>query len=304
MQTRSLFMNHSSRPLLLVLAAAILAPCGAFAGGTISNGSASLQFVGLPAFSSGFGDVTLSFSGSPAIPDQQSRLTWYYRTPASNINSLFSNVDTPSESYSGNSATIAYTNAGPGPTGGSRFNATFVFTLTSTAPGMAQVDTTLTFTSLASNTTTQTFNLFNVIGFDLGANGVADTYHMTDPNAVSGTISDTGASGYFVNFRETGASRYELNASGSALNSKLTSGAQDLASAAGSTAPDVSSAIGAAGFQWSVTLAPGQSTTIRTSYALNQAIAVPEPSTWTLVALGCAGALACRYRSRRRATLA
>lgn len=290
-------MNKTLRSL--IAAAVVALPSLALAGGTITSGTASLQFVGSPAFSSGFGDANLTFSGSPAIPDQQQRLTWYYRSPASNTNSLFSNLDTPSESYVGNTATISYTNAGPGASGVARFNAQFVFTLQSTAAGMAQVNTSLTFTSLASNTTTQTFNLFNVLGFDLGANGTADTYHVTDNNAIAGTITDTGASGYFVNFQENGASRYEFNASGSALNTKLTSGSQNLATAAGANATDVSNAAGAAGFQWTVTLAPGQSTTITTSYALNQAIAVPEPSTWALFAVGLLGFVGMQHRLRR-----
>jgi hypothetical protein len=280
---------------LLALAALAASATAALAGGTITSGPATLTFTGNPIFNSPFGDANLTWAG---VPDFQSRYTWYYRTTPTGTNSIFSNVDTPTESYSGNTATITYTNAGPGPLGQSRFNATFTITITSNGSGMALVNTTLVFTSAATNTASNTFNLFNVIGFDLAANGAADTYHVTDAAAIEGTITDT-ATPNFVQFRANGASRYEFN-TGAALNTKLTSGQNNLATAAGATASDFSSAVGAVGAQFTRTLAPGESTTITTSYAVNMPI--PEPSTWALLGVGAFG-VAFRQRGRVRAWL-
>ncbi len=283
-------MTRSIRSLLAIALVAAV-PSAALAGGTITNGTATLQFTGNPIFSSTFGDVSLSF---PGISDQQSRYTWYYRN-GPNTNRIFSSLDTPIENYSGNTATITYTNAGAGPSGQARFNAQFIITLTSSATGMAMVNTTLTFTAAAANTTTQTFNLFNIIGFDLGANGQADTYRVTDPSGVTGTVTDTVTSN-FVNFQAPGAARYELN-TGSALNTDATSSTTNFSTPAGTSSPDFSSANGGAGFQFTLTLAPGQSATIITAYALNQAIApIPEPSTWALLGFGALGLLANQRR--------
>jgi hypothetical protein len=250
--------------LLFASAIAMAFSAHAFAGGTITNGTATLQFVGNPIFSAPNGDANLTF---PGVLDQQSRYTWYYRT-AVGTNNIFSALDTPVESYSGNTATITYTNAGPGVAGVARFDAKFTITLNSSASGVCVVNTTLVFTASASNTSTQTFSLFHIIGFDLAANGQPDVYHVINSSGVSGSISDTGSSN-FVQFRGDNATRYEFNL-GSTLNSEAGSGLNNFATGAGTTASDFSSSIGGAGMQFTRTLAPGQSATITTSYALNR----------------------------------
>ena len=87
----------------------------ASAGGTVTAGNASLQFVGIPVFSSTLGDGTFKTETTGA--DQLYKFTWYYRTATATTNRVMSSLDTPTESYVGNVATFTYLNAGPGVAG-------------------------------------------------------------------------------------------------------------------------------------------------------------------------------------------
>ncbi|MEL7471892.1 MAG: hypothetical protein AAGK04_01130, partial [Planctomycetota bacterium] len=92
----------------------------AWGGGTISDGDAQLDLLFNPVFSTAFGDANLT-ADMPAF-DQLSKYTWYYRTPNNNMNRIFSDLDTPMESYVGDTAMIRYSEAGPGPVGFERFD--------------------------------------------------------------------------------------------------------------------------------------------------------------------------------------
>jgi hypothetical protein len=159
------------------------------------------------------------------------------------------------------------------------------------------VDTALSFTSNAGNTGSVTFNLFNDIDLDIigtaVGNAAGDTYRVLDASAVSGRAFDSTA-GNYGEFIGVGATRYEFN-TGSALRTKLGvassgTGSGNLSTAAGASVADWASTDGAVAFQWTRTLAPGESLSVASSFTINTPIAavVPEPATWLLMLGGAA----------------
>jgi hypothetical protein len=272
----------------------------ACAQGTISSGTTFLSLVGTP-FGTGSGNANLLFGSSSAFAtDQLFRTGWAYNQGPATSNRPFSTLDTPTQSYSGNVATLTWANAGAGTTGFARWDAVMTITLTQIAPspggnvpGSARIDTALSFKSNSANTGSIAFNVFNDLDLDIIGSGVSnvssDTYRVLDASAGSGiygrAFDSTGSN--YAEFLGAGATRYEFN-TGSALRTKLgvTSGAStgSLATAAGTAVSDWASTDGAVAFQWTRTLAPGQSFNINTSVTINSPI--PEPSTSAMLGLG------------------
>jgi hypothetical protein len=255
--------NHMSKIALTALCGLAAFASGVLAGGTITAGNASFRLLGTPsAFDSNLGDCTLLTD--PGMIDQGYKYTWYYRTQNNNQNRFMSFLDSPVETYSGNTATIRYTNAGPGVAGFERFDATITVTLEDgLQPDQARVRSTCVFTSRAS--TTRVYQLFNLIDLDL-AGGVPNSApdDVFAYNLFTSTVTQTEASSDNVAIiHADNPSKWEVGAA-SALRAKLNGGANDLNSSLFPFAGD-----GAAAFQWSLVLAPGESFTASTVFTIN-----------------------------------
>jgi hypothetical protein len=257
-----------------LVAVGCVALCAGFAfagGGTINSGNASLQLVGPTVFSSSFGDANMRIDGASS-PDQLSKYTWYYRTQNNNINSVMSKFDTASpETYVGDTATAVYTNAGPGVAGFERFNATITTKLEDGAnPNEVRVTATCLFTSAA--TTTRTYQVFVVADLDL-AGGVPnpgpDDRISFDPTTFTATHTEASSS----NFGKIAAitpSRWQVG-DASAIRAALNGSASNLNNSNGPFSGDSSCA-----FQWTLTLAPGESRLLTAAFAINQEAFAPS----------------------------
>lgn len=262
------------RALIALTATVLTVP--AFATLTVNDGDAQMQMVGglfTKIFDSNLGDAT--FRTDAGDVDQMYKYTWYYRTPNNNQNRYFSYFDSPSTTETGNTATATYTNAGPGPSGVERFNADFNFDLADGAPGAAGMDTTVVITN--PNSAPVTYNFFVLIDMDLRGTVTDDTASQLSPEPRF--RFDDGGTGTYGEAVGLGATRYEVG-SGSTLRNKLNGGSADLSNTMAAGPGDL-----AAAFQWTVTLAPQESTTLVAGFAINQA-AIPEPATLLLLGLG------------------
>jgi hypothetical protein len=176
-------------------------------------------------------------------------------------------------------------------------------------PGAAQVDTTLVFKSNAANAGSVNFSLFNHVNLDvIGSNvnaGPDDTHKvlLTDASGTRVKVVDTTGP-HYGEILALGAQRYEFN-TGAVLRPKLgiqsgTAAFSNLANPAGTAVADYfpgGSTEGAAAFQWTRSLAPGESWTLNTSFTVNAP--VPEPGTYALMGLGLAAIGLARRRQRR-----
>jgi PEP-CTERM motif len=289
----------------------------AHAGGSITSGTTTLQFTGTP-FASGSGNANLMFLNTTNFgADNLFRMGWAYNQGVGTNNRAFSSITSPTESYAGNAATFAWTDAGAGAASFARFNATMKVEVVEISPGVvtgvpgsARVNTTLTFTAAANNAAPVSYNLFHLLDLDVGTSAdisksPGDTYKVTAANTgfITGRVTDANyATKPYAEFQANEASRYEFN-TGTALRSKIgdatgSSANANLSTLASVTASDWSSTDGAVAFQWAKTLAPGQSMTITTAYTISAP--VPEPATYGLMALGglFVGAVA-RRRAQR-----
>ncbi|MCC6228246.1 MAG: hypothetical protein IT432_03360 [Phycisphaerales bacterium] len=243
----------------LVLAAGLTR--AAFAGGVIANGDAVMIFQGIPPFSMTTGDSTLFTDAN--LVDEAYKYAWHYRTAGNNQNRPFSSLDTPTEDYRENEATFVWTNAGPGTEGQERFDARLIVRLyDGPTRHSARVEHTLEFTSHSN--TTQTFQVFNLVDLDIEGTATNDSAQIVDASRAMARHKDTGTNA-FAEIVGTGAARYEV-ATGSSLRNKLNSGSANLSNAVGPVNGDA-----AAAFQWTLTLAPGETRVIRGGFTINLA---------------------------------
>lgn len=302
-------LKHTHGPIVataMLLAAALLP---AHAQGIINSGTTYLQWVGTP-YGTTAGNANLLFGSTSAFAtDNLYRMGWSYNQGAGTSNRPFSALDTPSASYVGNTAFFTWTNAGAGPAGTARWNAALSVTLTelaptpgSSEPGAARVDSYLIFTAAATNSAPVNFSLFHDLDFDIKGVSSAgnDVYRVLNSNAVLGRATDTTSTN-FADFLALSASRYEFN-TGAALRARLGAngsgvGTGNLSTPVGTAVADWAGTDGAVAFQWTQTLAPGESVEILNSFTINSP--VPEPASVLLMLGG--GALLLAARRRRQA---
>ncbi len=228
----------------------------------ISNGNATFDMIGPTVFDAPFGDCTLITD--PGAVDQAYKYTWYYRTPNNNTNRLFSSLDTPASSFVGNTATLTYTNAGPGLAGVERFDAVITIRLTDgPAPNQVRLNHEVRFKNI--NPVTVTYQLFNIIDMDLSGTVLDDATQMTSiPNRTARFTE--GLSANYIEAQGENATAYEVN-SGTNLRAHLNGGAFNLTNLNGPYTGD-----GAVAFQWSLTLAPGQEVVLKGGFAVNMTV--------------------------------
>ncbi len=222
-------------------------------------------------------NANCNLTSGPGTVDQMSMLSWYYRTPLNNQNTQFSKWDTPTYSQPApNQVVFTWTNAGPGLAGVERFNAQLTATLTQgLAPGQAIVDQVMVFQAHPDNTATRTYQVFVCVDEDLGGVGTTNvaTKQVADASQVR-VYQDTGTVlgqpsnfGYII---AEACNRFEVN-SGVFFRQKLYSGAYDLIGSTTYTG-DASTA-----FQWSLTLAPGESRTLHSKFSVNVDLTAAPP---------------------------
>lgn len=237
--------------------------CGSTYAAPVADGNARIDLLGPVVFTAPLGDGAL-FTDT-GVRDQLYKYCWYYRTQQDNMNRLFSDLDRPIESVSGNTLTLTYTNAGPSPAGIERFNATFTITLLDgTAPGSVRVSTRLSVTSLAS--TTRLLTIMHICDLDLS--GGEPNWAPDDSAQVTAAGSVRQVESSSSNFAEivgVGASRTKID-SGFNLRTAINGTRNGLIS---SPISSVFSGDAAAAFQWNLTIAPGETKVIDSSFAIN-----------------------------------
>lgn len=253
----------------MLIAVAACATCGsAYAGGVITDGNASLQFVDSPIWSAPLGNGTLITDTGGT--DQLYKDTWYYRTQAG-VNRPFSSLQSPTESYAGNQARIGYPYGGGGFGSTEAFIADFSIRLyDSPSTGQVMVWTELRFRAHFDNAGTATFQLFHLVDLDLLGSAGNDAAATLSSTAI--TVRQTEATA-FADVFGAGATRYEIN-TGSVLRNKLNSGLANLDTAAGTTAPPKTGDMAAA-FQWTVTLEPYEEVVIQSAYTIGRPVPTP-----------------------------
>ena len=255
--------------------AAVVSACaGSALGASIVSGNATLDLLHAPpallVFAGNLGNGSLITD--PGVPDQLYMLNWYYRTEFDSVNRPFSNLDTPSVSVVGDTMTVTYTNAGPGPTGQNRFNATIELTIEdSTEPGVLEVHQRVTFTASAANTASRVFRVFHITDLDLVGSGSGDGFD--DEIALSAPDSrvadQTDASGNLATIDGTGADVAEVN-TGIALRNRMATPYGDFTQTFAPVSGDA-----AVGYRWMLTLAPGESRVLESSFRIG---AAPAPT--------------------------
>jgi len=232
--------------------------------GTIVEGNATFTIIGTPVFNLPAGDATI-VTDTGAV-DQLYKYSWYYRTPLNNQNSAMSKVNTPLEQYIGDSMMVTWTNAGPGAPGVERFDAQLNAHVDDReTPGVTVMTHTMTVKNVSE--TTRTFQFFNLIDMDLSGTPLDDTYEATSIMPTIGVrVALSEPSGKTAECFGQDATRWEVG-SGSSLRAKLSGGSQNLSNSVGPFTGD-----GAVAFQWTVTLAPGESLNLYGGLALGLSV--------------------------------
>lgn len=274
-------------------AATLLAAQPSFAAFSITNGNAT--FSTSLANSNPFSNSNLNtYDFRPeggTSTDQVFYYNWGYRVPLGS-NTGMSNLVAPTiGNPDAQTIVLDMPNNGPGAVGQNRFDSKVTIRITDgAAPGEARLDSTLQVTSLASNTGPVTYQFFHVVDSDFNGTAGNDVYSITNPAGVDGTVVDSLLSVPAVRgeYSGAGANLYQVGAS-TTMRGIINGAASTNLNNTGTFAGD-----GAYGFQWTVTLAPGESATFSSSFQT----VVPEPATCGLLIVAAAP-LALRRRRRR-----
>lgn len=266
--------------MIVALAAGAAVASSAFGAGTLTNGTAQYDLFSFGATtawnnSQTGGDGNLRLTGATGT-DHLSKNAWYYRTAQSNQNRVFFNSLVPTanvtEGITAGQHFQNYSNASDN--GIDNFSAQFRTNVFQLGTNTALVYTTLTLKNNAS--TSRTLQIFNLVDFDLLGLATGDTVQY-DATEQANKFTDTGIVGWHKGFNATGR---EAGLSSTLRNTRLNGGSANLNGASGPTTGDVASA-----FQWTITLAAGESTTIAAAFSLNT-LAIPAPGSLALIGLG------------------
>lgn len=280
------------RRWIIAPAAALALASTAQAAISITSGNATFA---MPAADSSL-FPTSTTSGADFRPeggtttDQMFYYNWGVRQPGFS-NAGLTAAGASSVTGSGN-GTDTYTHTiidgGAGAAGASRYNAVTTIKITDGAvAGAARLDSTLVFTASQANTGPNTYELLHIVDNDMNGSFGNDVFTITNTAGVNGTVTDSvlTAPAVIGFFDGLGANRYEVSGS-TTIRGRMTGGLVNLNNTASFSGD------GGYGFQWTVTLAPGESFTARSSYNL----VVPEPATLGLLAMAAPALL-----RRRRA---
>jgi hypothetical protein len=254
---------------------ALLSLAAGASGIEIKSGNASMNMLTNEFSIAQNGDLFLYTDAG--APDQGYKYCWYYRLPNNNQNRCFSNFDTPTRSGGVFSATpdqctLTWPNAGVGPIPSERFNAIINMKIEDGAsPNQLRVTATCKFKSLA--VATITYQVFNLIDLDLkgGAPNPGPDDSVVVNTLTSTAMQTEASSSDFAEIAAITPTRWEIGPS-SSMRAKLNGGSADLNNSAAPYTGD-----GAVGFQWSLTLAPGEERTLTTAVAINMT-AFPPPA--------------------------
>lgn len=241
--------------------------------------------------------TSTNYANSFGTQNQMSSHKWFISSgnapaaAAQNRGGVWSTFGTLAQSYTNNTASISYTNAGPGST---RYNIAIAYTLTD---GAADGKTNLVSTLTVTRTDTTAGN----VNFTLGAMWDLDV----GTSATNAVTNVSGAGERRLNFAN-GANFGEalaLESAGSSLSFMAASRSTVAPTAAGTNLtssgalPGTIAAAGdlAAGFAWTgISLAPGASFSVTSIVSINQSAVIPAPGAVALLGLG--GMVAARRR--------
>lgn len=263
-----------------VRAACTLAVCalgfsGSALAGDLSTSRSRLNLLEgdffAPVFSAPLGDAAIYTA--PGAPDQLYKYTWYYRTELDTSIRNLSSLTNPVVSYNGATATVNYPDTGPGIAGGGgRFDAGLTIQLIDGAQmGQTKVASTMTVTN--RNTTRRTFRIYNLVDMDL-AGGLPnsqgdDTLVLTSTNPIIARQTEASTSN-FAEFAAEGATRFRIDLGFNLRTALNSSTITDF-----TNTPSVYTGDAAIGAEWILTLNPGESRVIKSSFAYNMRAVPP-----------------------------
>lgn len=268
---------------------ALLAATPAFAQNRtlVSNGYEYVQTGDFGAIS---GDSAIRPVGT--FTDQLFKNSWYYRGGAGTFSNgvrIMSSLLSPTfTQVSPNAGRWTWLDNGPGNV--PKFDAVLELQfdrVAGSSPAQTNVKQAMTITNRSAFGNTMTFSLFNLVDIDLNTTATDDRIANPSVTPASIAFTQTDATvGTFADIRGFGASRYQsgtgLAMRGLFPNNALNQGSVLNLSNAGTP---FGPGDGAVVVQWDLVLAPGQSATIFSAFALNSE-AVPTPGAGLLAGLG------------------
>jgi len=250
-----------SATLLMYGIAASLASSalGADYGGTLTDKGAYYNTIG---YSAVYGDGALKAPGTYSTGiDQLYKNAWYYRPSFSNQCRSFGNLGDPVSTYVGNTHTATWASTGP-------FGATFAADIKTVLTGYgstsnrAMFQTTVTIKNLQP--TAVTHNIYYTLDADVGGwDSISDdTAEIITGNKSNFRISDPINGSFEV--LTSGVNRYCMGVAADTWKRMNAPGFVDFTNTGSGTTGDVSGIL-----QWTFTLQPGQSKTIRLGVGVN-----------------------------------
>ena len=286
-----------------LVAATLGVSSAANAAFNIVSGGSKLWYSDVPTMTQKTGGFQLSPTGSQFGNNWMTKNHWYVRAGSVNGVRIFSDLDTPVESISGNTATDTWTNAGPGTSGGgSRFNAVLTTTLNEVVAGSSlTVSQKLVFSNPSNAPGAVTFNIFNITSGRINATtnatvGLVNAGDPTNYRYVASGGNPSSSTTPYIDVRSPSAAKYQLGAD-STMQALLGTGSVPSAGPItnlNNTGSPSTGATESGVLQWTVTLFPGDSTTIFLGLGINTPAPVPAPG--SAVVLGAFGLLAQRRR--------